>query len=176
MPRCSRISNSGIQYTPVDSSATVVTPHCSSQSVKRSRSSVKVQILAPVSRPALEVRLQTFLVHQRRYRMHSAPTPAGPPNTSPCFVSSAWISRSAAADYRFVSCSLGPGFLSCKQRPSCAIEGTLPNGISWVAPLLTTALRTELGATLIYRCLTTHHCQDGLLPLPVAPSQDAETG
>jgi len=28
--------------TPVDSSATVVTPHCSSQSVKRSRSSVKV--------------------------------------------------------------------------------------------------------------------------------------
>jgi len=28
----------GIQYTPVDSSATVVTPHCSSQSVKRSRS------------------------------------------------------------------------------------------------------------------------------------------
>jgi len=42
MPRGSRISNSGIQYTPVDSSATVVTPHCSSQSVKRSRSSVKV--------------------------------------------------------------------------------------------------------------------------------------
>jgi len=42
MPRCSRISNSGIQYTPVDSSATVVTPHCSSQSVKRSRSSGKV--------------------------------------------------------------------------------------------------------------------------------------
>jgi len=42
MPRCSRISNSGIQYTPVDSRATVVTPHCSSQSVKRSRSSVKV--------------------------------------------------------------------------------------------------------------------------------------
>ena len=42
MPGCSRISNSGIQYTPVDSRATVVTPHCSSQSVKRSRSSVKV--------------------------------------------------------------------------------------------------------------------------------------
>jgi hypothetical protein len=42
MPRCSRISKSGIQYTPVASSATVVTPHCSSQSVKRSRSSVKV--------------------------------------------------------------------------------------------------------------------------------------
>jgi hypothetical protein len=37
-----RSPNSGIQYTPVDSSATVVTPHCSSQSVKRSRSSVKV--------------------------------------------------------------------------------------------------------------------------------------
>jgi hypothetical protein len=42
MPRCSRISKRGIQYTPVDSRATVVTPHCSSQSVNRSRSSVKV--------------------------------------------------------------------------------------------------------------------------------------
>src|SRR5215472_1890439 len=42
MPRCSRISKRGIQYTPVDSRATVITPHCSSQSVNRSRSSVKV--------------------------------------------------------------------------------------------------------------------------------------
>jgi hypothetical protein len=42
MPRGSRISNRGIQYTPVDSSATVVTPHGSSPSVKRSRSSGKV--------------------------------------------------------------------------------------------------------------------------------------
>jgi hypothetical protein len=37
--------------------------------------------------------------------------------------------------------------------------------------LLTTALRTELGTTLVIG-VGTHHCQDGLLPLPVAPSQD----
>ena len=73
-----------------------------------------------------------------------------------------------------MSCSLVAHFLSCKQRPSCAIEGTLPNGISWVTPLLTTALRTELGATLLIGVRTTHHCLNGLLPLPVAPSQDAE--
>ena len=73
-----------------------------------------------------------------------------------------------------MSFSLVARFLSCKQRPSCAIEGTLPNGISWVTPLLTTALRTELGATLVIGVLTTHHCHNGLLPLPVAPSQDAE--
>ncbi len=40
--------------------------------------------------------------------------------------------------------------------------------------LLTTALRTELEATLLIGVLTTHHCHNGLLPLPVAPSQDAD--
>ena len=40
-------------------------------------------------------------------------------------------------------------FLSYRQRPSCAREDTLPNGISWAAQLLTTALRTELGTTLV---------------------------
>ena len=40
--------------------------------------------------------------------------------------------------------------------------------------LLTTALRTELGTTLIIGVLTTHHCHNGLLPSLVAPSQDAE--
>ena len=42
MPRGARISNRGIQYPPVDSRATVVTPQCSSPSLKRSRSSGKV--------------------------------------------------------------------------------------------------------------------------------------
>src|ERR1700680_5049162 len=88
---------------------------------------------APVSRPALEVRPQTFLVRQHRYRPHSVPTPAGLPNTSPCLVFAAWASR-PLADYRPVFFSLAARFLSCKQRPSCAIEGTLPNGISWVTP------------------------------------------
>ncbi len=74
-----------------------------------------------------------------------------------------------------MSFSLVARFLSCKQRPSCAIEGTLPNGISWASPLLTTALRTELGATLRIGVITTHHWHYGLLPLPVAPSQDAQT-
>jgi hypothetical protein len=43
-------------------------------------------------------------------------------------------SRPAAANYRSVSFSLVARFLSCKQRPSCAIEDTLPNGISWAGP------------------------------------------
>jgi hypothetical protein len=134
MPRCSRISKSGIQYTPVASSATVVTPHCSSQSVKRSRSSVKVANTRTgfSSRPGGTA--TTFLVRQRRCRLHSAPTPADLANTSLCFVSAAWASRPAAANYRSVSFSLVARFLSCKQRPSCAIEDTLPNGISWAGP------------------------------------------
>jgi len=73
-----------------------------------------------------------------------------------------------------MSFSLAARFLSCKQRPSCAIEDTLPNGISWLPQLLTTALRTELGTTLMIGVLTTHHCHNGLLPSLVAPSQDAE--
>jgi hypothetical protein len=73
----------------------------------------------------------------------------------------------------FTGCSLSE-LLSCKQRPSCAIEDTLPNGISWLPQLLTTALRTELGTTLMIGVLTTHHCHNGLLPSLVAPSQDAE--
>jgi len=113
-------------------------------------------------------------VRQRRYRLHSALISAGLPNTYPCCVSPVLVSLSAMADCRLVSCSLLVRFLSCKQRPSCAIEGTLPNGISWVTPLLTTALRTELGATLDIGVLTTHQWTIGLLPLPVAPSQDAE--
>lgn len=172
--RCSRISKRGIQYTPMDSSATVVTPHCSSQSVKCSRSSVKVANIrtgfssrpggtatnisrAPTSIPAA-----------------FGSTPAGLPNTCLCSVSAAWASRRALADYRCVSFSLLARFLSCEQRPSCAIEGTLPNGSVGLRHLLTTALCTELGTTLLIGVLTTHHCLNGLLPLPVAPSQDAE--
>src|SRR5260370_38160068 len=46
----------------------------------------------------------------------------------------------------------------------------------WVFPqLLTTALRTELGATLVIG-VETHHCKYGLLPLPVASSEYDEIG
>src|SRR5258706_1079775 len=41
-PRASSSSNTGIQYTPVDSIATVSTPHALSQSAMRSRSAVKL--------------------------------------------------------------------------------------------------------------------------------------
>ena len=71
-------------------------------------------------------------------------------------------------------CSPAARFLSCKQRPRCTIEDTLPNGISRLTPTVTTALRTKLGATLLIGVRTTHHCRNGLLPLPVAPSQSAE--
>ena len=45
-PRCSSTSYTGIQYTPVDSNATVSTPHASSQSAIAFKSSV----IAPNSR------------------------------------------------------------------------------------------------------------------------------
>ena len=111
--------------------------------------------------------------HRRQsiLRWHSAPTPAGLPNTSLCFAFAAWISLSTAADYRPVSCSLVARFLSCKQRPSCAIEGTLPNGISWFAPTVNHCSAHGIWNHASDRCLTTHHCLNGLLPLPVAPSQ-----
>jgi hypothetical protein len=89
---------------------------------------------APDSRPALEVQRPTFRLPQRRFRLHSALTPADLPNPSLCFVSAAWASRPAIANYRSLSCSLVARFLSCKQRPSCAIEDTLPNGISGAGP------------------------------------------
>ena len=41
--------------------------------------------------------------------------------------------------------------------------------------LLTTALRTELGATLVIG-VETHHCKNGLLPLPVASYEYDEIG
>ena len=80
----------------------------------------------------------------------------------------------AAADSRPVSCSQVARFLSCKQRPSCAIEGTLPIGISWLAPTVNHCSAHETWSHAVVRCSTTHHCHYGLLPLPVAPSQDAE--
>ena len=43
MPRASRISYTGIQKTPVDSSATLVTRHATSQSARRCRSVVNVR-------------------------------------------------------------------------------------------------------------------------------------
>src|SRR5690606_8892556 len=50
-PRCSSTSYTGIQYTPVDSSATTSTPHSNSQSAIAFRSSV----IAPTSRTGASV-------------------------------------------------------------------------------------------------------------------------
>jgi hypothetical protein len=83
-------------------------------------------------------------------------------------------SRPAAANYRSVSFSLVARFLSCKQRPSCAIEDTLPNGISWAGPTVNHCSAHGTWATLLIGVQTTHQCPNGLLPLPVAPSQNAE--
>jgi len=98
----------------------------------------------------------------------------GLPNTSLCFTSASWISLSTAADYRPVSCSLVARLLSCQQRPSCAIEGTLPNRIRWLTPTVNHCSAHETWSHAVVRCSTTHHGHYGLLPLPVAPSQDAE--
>jgi len=67
-------------------------------------------------------------------------------------------------------------FLSYTQRPSRAREDTLPNGISWVPQLLTTALRTELGTMLVigvvkHTTATTAYFRSALLDKRVQPAQ-----
>src|ERR1700694_43850 len=115
------------------------------------------QTPAPAPRRGPEVRPQTFLVHQRQYRLHSVPTPVGLPNTFPCFASLVWTLLPVAAEYRPLSLLLAARSLSGKQRPSCAIEDTLPNGISWGASTVNHCLRTEPGTTLMIGVLKTHH-------------------
>jgi len=150
-------------------------PHCSSQSVKRSRSSVKVAN----TRTGLSSRPGGTATNISRAPT-SIPAAFGSKTgrsskQSLCFVSAAWAWRPALANYRpvlFTGCSLS----ELQQRPSCAIEILFQTESVGSAQLLTTALRTELGTTLLIGVLTTHHCHNGLLPLPVAPSQDAGNG
>jgi hypothetical protein len=155
MPRCSRISNSGIQYTPVDSSATVVTPHCSSQSVKRSRSSVKVAN----TRTGFSSRPGGTATNISR-----APTSIPAAFGSNTGRSSKHIPlfRLRRLGFVFSGCRLLPcflftvaRFLSCKQRPSCAIEGTLPIGISWFAPTVNHCSAHETWSHAVVRCSKT---------------------
>ena len=173
MPRCSRISNSGIQYTPVDSSATVFTP----------------ALLEPIGQ-ALQIFGEgceyphRFLVPPWRYgykHFSCANVDTGcirlqhrPVFQTHPFLSSPplglRVRRLQISTSCLVHCCC---FLSCKQRPSCAIEGTLPIGISWLAPTVNHCSAHETWSHAVVRCSKTHHCHYGLLPLPVAPSQDA---
>jgi hypothetical protein len=132
----------------------VVTSHCTSQSAKRSRSSVKVANTCTgfLSRPAL--------------------TPGGPLNTSPCFVSGGWDLSCSTADGLPVGMSVAR-FLSYKQRPSCAREDTLPNGISWASPTVNHCFAHRTWNHASDRRCKAHHCLHGLLPLRVARPKNA---
>jgi hypothetical protein len=109
---------------------------------------------ALVSRPALEVQLQTFLVRQRRYRPHSAPIPAGLPKHIPLF-------RLRRLDFAFGACRLSLCFLftGCSLSELEATAKLRNRSYSSnrnqlvCIQLLTTALRTKLGATLLFGVL-----------------------
>jgi len=63
--------------------------------------------------------------------------------------------------------------LSLKQRPSCASEDTLPNGISWVPPTVNHCFAHGTWNHANDRRSKARHCLDGLLPSPVARFKDA---
>lgn len=174
MPRCSRISKIGIQYTPVDSSATVVTPHCSSQSVKRSRSSVKVANTRTgfSSRPG-----------------GTATNISRAPTSIPAAFGSN-TGRSSKHIPLFRLRRLGFASRACRLTPRVFFTGCSLSELQATAKLRNrrySSKRNQLGHPTVNHCSahgtwshandrrsTTHHCHNGLLPLPVAPSQNAE--
>jgi hypothetical protein len=165
IPHCAR--------TPVDSRATVVTPHCTSQSAKRSRSSVKVVN----TRTGCSSRPGGTATHISR-----APTSIPAALGSNTGRSSKHIPLFRLRDLGFVlldcgcsSCgmSIVARFLSYKQWPSRAREDTLPNGISQVSPAVNHCFAHGTWNHAIDRCCKAHHCFNGLLPLPVAPPKNA---
>ncbi len=153
--------------------ATVVTPHCKSQSAKRSRSSVKVANTctgcssrpggtatnisrAPTSIPAaLGSNTGRSSKHMPLFRFRRL--------------------GFALPDCRWSSCGMFivAHFLSYKQRPSCAREDTLPNGISQVSPAVNHCFAHGTWNHAIDRCCKAHHCLNGLLPLRVARRKHA---
>ena len=153
----------------------MVTPHCSSQSVKRSRSSVKVANTRTgfPSRPA-----------GTATNISRAPTSIPAAFGSNTGRSSKHIPLLRLRRLGFASgaCRLPPHvfFTGCSLSELQATAklrhrrySSKRNQVGF-PQLLTTALRTELGTTLMIGVLTTHHCHNGLLPSLVAPSQDAE--
>jgi len=65
-------------------------------------------------------------------------------------------------------------FLSYKQRPSCAREDTLPNGISWAAPAVNHCFAHGTWNHASDRCCKAHHCSDGLLPLRCRSTEECK--
>jgi hypothetical protein len=78
-------------------------------------------------------------------------------------------------DCRWSSCgmSIVARFLSYKQRPSCAREDTLPNGISWVSPAVNHCFAHGTWNHASDRCCKAPYCLHGLLPLRVARPKNA---
>jgi hypothetical protein len=70
--------------------------------------------------------------------------------------------------WSFCGMSIVAHFLSYKQRPSCAREDTLPNGISWASPAVNHCFAHGTRNHASDRCCRAHHCHNGLLPLRVA--------
>ena len=173
MPRCSSISNSGIQYTPVDSITTVVTPHRISQSVKRCRSSVNVA----KTRTGFSSRSGGTATNISR-----APTsiPAAFGSNSGRSSRHIPLFRLCTFDFAFCGCRLlqGESFI-CRSLPEPQTTARVRTKILFqtesvgLPQLLTTALRTEPGTTLMIGVLKNTPLQRRLTSVATALSQDA---
>jgi hypothetical protein len=80
-----------------------------------------------------------------------------------------------AADSLFAASSPLLSFRASSNGQGAHLKTLFQTESAGFTQLLTTALRTELGATLVIG-VETHHCNNGLLPLPVASSEYDEIG
>src|SRR5271170_3131676 len=141
------MSNTGIQYTPVDSMATLVMPHLPSQSAMRSKSSVKVSKLRTgcASRSAGTATYTFVAPTSRPAALGSICPTMGRVRDAPLLV------------FRFIL----PLF--CAPFGQVANQGNLPNGIAAVANNVAFYHDHKPGARLGYG-LQKYQCVSGLLP------------